>query len=127
LAGAFGRRSHDRTRVENQEDELLAKHEWTEDDVAAVVVNPFYAVNFEANLCLEHPTLVSKEEWVRANLRLMEELGTERWLYRLLEILETGGPSNPEEGGDGPAGFGPLPSRQQRRLQQRRQAKRAST
>ena len=65
-----------------------------EDRVCEVLINPFYAINFAPVLCAEHEPLIDRETWVRAKVRLIEQLGAERWLRTLLDVLETGGPPN---------------------------------
>ena len=95
---------------------------WTEDDVARVVINPIYAVNIAPSLAVEHPTLVGKDDWVRANANLIGELGAEAWLRLLLEVLETGGLA--AEAGDEDVDRAAPVSRQQRRHRERRLAKR---
>ncbi len=44
----------------------------------------------------EHPPLVSEEQWVKANLRLVDELGTEAYLCQLLAVLKGDYPDNGE-------------------------------
>ena len=63
----------------------------SEDTIQQLVINPFYAVNIAEGLCARHPPMVTKEEWVQANARLIGEMGAEAWLRRLLDVLETGG------------------------------------
>lgn len=53
-----------------------------------IIPNPFYAINLHIALAQPHPTMVSKKEWVLSNLVLMKEIGAEKWLYELLNILE---------------------------------------
>jgi hypothetical protein len=67
-----------------------------EHTVRDVVINPFYAVTFAETLCAPHPPLVTKEQWIQANRALMNEMGVESWLRRLLEVLETGGATGPQ-------------------------------
>jgi hypothetical protein len=119
-------RQRDAGSAGDREDSGMAQREWTESDVESMVVNPFYAVTIDATLAIEHEPIVSKSEWVKANLRVMEEIGAERWLYRLLDVLETGGPRSPDAGDDAPYGFRSGQSRQQRRLKERRLAKRSN-
>ncbi len=73
-----------------------------ENTIREVVINPFYAVTIAETLCAPHPPLVTKEQWVRANIALMNEVGVEPWLRQLLEVLETGGtPARGADAGDG--------------------------
>ena len=66
-------------------------------DLMINVINPFYAVTCAETLCVPHPPLVTKEQWIQANRALMNQMGVEPWLRRLLEVLETGG-DTPEVG-----------------------------
>jgi len=66
-----------------------------EHTIRDVVINPFYAVTVAETLCVPHPPLVTKEQWIQANRALMHEMGVESWLRRLLEVLETGGATGP--------------------------------
>ena len=64
--------------------------EWTSDEVAAQVINPFYAITIAEDLTIEHPPLVNREAWIEANTQLIGELGARAWLEKLLTILEKG-------------------------------------
>ena len=57
------------------------------------IINPTLTINVSYRLQGEHPPLVTREEWVKANVKLIDELGTTAWLWLLLEVLETGGPT----------------------------------
>jgi hypothetical protein len=56
------------------------------------IINPCLAVKVSNRLQGEHPLLVTHEQWVQANIKLMDELGSAKWLERLLGVLETGEP-----------------------------------
>ena len=60
----------------------------TPGDVASMVANPFYAINIDEGLALPHEPLISEDDWVRANVGLIEELGPEAYLRNLLSILK---------------------------------------
>jgi len=62
----------------------------------AMLMNPYYAITFYPGLFGEHPPLVSEEQWVKANLRLVDELGTEAYLCQLLAVLKGDYPDNGE-------------------------------
>jgi hypothetical protein len=62
-----------------------------EHTIREVVINPFFAVTCAETLCIPHPPLVTKEQWIQANRALMNQMGVEPWLRQLLEVLETGG------------------------------------
>jgi hypothetical protein len=65
--------------------------QWTETQMQMVLINPFYAIQIDPMLAMEHPPLVSKTQWIEANLQLMKDMGEEQWLRLLLNTLETGG------------------------------------
>ena len=65
-----------------------------EQSAGDMFINPYYAVNFSSNLADRHEPMTTKENWVKANLKLMGEMGNEEWLNRLLRVLETGEPHN---------------------------------
>ena len=69
----------------------------SEDDVASMLINPFYAISIDPDLVGLHEAMVSKEQWVDANKRLVEEIGLDAWLRRLLEVLEGDYPRNPND------------------------------
>jgi hypothetical protein len=64
--------------------------EWTPDEVVGQVINPFYAITVSEDLTIEHAPLVSRETWIEANTKLIDELGARAWLEKLLTVLETG-------------------------------------
>ena len=61
---------------------------WDEKTVELIVANPFYAIQIAPTLCEPHPRLISREQWITANERMIAELGPRRWLERLLSCLE---------------------------------------
>lgn len=62
--------------------------QFTEDTLRRIVINPFYAITVAPQLTVEHAPAMSEAEWVRTNAALMGEVGAERWLRHLLEVLE---------------------------------------
>lgn len=58
-----------------------------EDELKKVLANPYYAINLDASLGEEHEPIISEEDWVKANAKLIKEIGEEDWLYRLLDAL----------------------------------------
>jgi hypothetical protein len=62
--------------------------EWTPGDVASVIANPFYAINIDEGLAVSHEPLISEDDWITANVRLIEELGAEPYLRNLLLVLK---------------------------------------
>src|SRR5438132_5495829 len=51
-------------------------------------MNPFYAITVAPQLTEECEPAMSEAEWVQANASLMREMGSERWLRQLLDVLE---------------------------------------
>jgi hypothetical protein len=73
---------------------------FTEDNVQRIIINPFYAITVASQWTEEHGPPMGEAEWVRANASLMGEMGAERWLRQLLDVLEgksdaPDGPINP--------------------------------
>ncbi len=77
----------------------MADHEdWTPGDVASMVANPFYAINLDEGLALPHQPLISEDDWGKANVGLIEELGLEAYLRNLLSILKGNYPAADRSG-----------------------------
>ncbi|MGI9003021.1 MAG: hypothetical protein ACR2GH_15405 [Pseudonocardia sp.] len=66
------------------------------DELAAMLINPFYAIEFDPRLIERHEPLTSEDQWVAANRRLLHELGEEAYLRRLLAVLKGDFPTSPE-------------------------------
>jgi hypothetical protein len=101
---------------------------FTEDNVQRIIINPFYAITVAAQWTKEHEPPMSEAEWVRANASLLGEMGSERWLRQLLDVLN-GDIVTAEEVGFAPPGgtFGygvPARSHAQRRGKKRRKKRR---
>jgi hypothetical protein len=56
-------------------------------DVAAMLVNPFYAIEIDPQHAQRTPEM-SEDAWVQINRGAIEELGAEGWLLRLLSTLK---------------------------------------
>lgn len=56
------------------------------------ILNPTLVVNVSDRLQGEHEPLVTRELWIQANEKTINEMGEEAWLWQLLKVLETGGP-----------------------------------
>lgn len=67
------------------------------EDATNMFINPFYAINIEPDLAIAHEPLVTEADWIRANRRLIDEVGAQEWLERLLAILQGADPLNPDE------------------------------
>ncbi len=56
------------------------------------ILNPTLVVNISDRLEGDHEPLVTRELWIQTNVKMIDEIGAEAWLWQLLEVLETGGP-----------------------------------
>jgi hypothetical protein len=61
--------------------------QFTEDNLQRIIINPFYAITVAPQLTQEHEPPMGEAEWVQANASLMREMGSERWLRQLLDVL----------------------------------------
>ncbi len=59
------------------------------DDKTYAVINPIESVLISARLQGQHKTIIDLKDWLSANIKLINEIGAEEWLYLLLNILET--------------------------------------
>jgi len=66
----------------------MPNDEWTPADVTAMIDNPFYAIEIDEDLAIPHEPMISEDEWVKANVQLINELGSETYLRNLLAILK---------------------------------------
>jgi hypothetical protein len=71
-------------------------HELDETAAHRMLINPFYAITIAEDLFGSHEPLVSQEDWVKANARLIDELGAEVYLHELLKVLSGDFPRQPE-------------------------------
>ncbi len=88
-------------------------------------ISPFNAINIDPMFALDHPSLVSREQWVQANVKLIPQVGIEQWLTQLLDILE-GDFVTAADMGQAPSpnpGFPRFRKGKQKRKKQRRQKK----
>ncbi len=58
------------------------------DLMARIIGNPFYCILMSPALCKEHPMMISKKQWIQANVALAKEIGVEEMLENILENLE---------------------------------------
>lgn len=59
-----------------------------DNDVRSILINPYYAITISPDLYGKHDPLVPKDHWIKANARLIAEIGAEAWLANLLTALE---------------------------------------
>ena len=64
-----------------------------QDSPTYTLINPYKAIRFSKRLQEDHEPIIAKEMWISANVKMMEEVGAGEWLWKLLNVLETGGPS----------------------------------
>jgi hypothetical protein len=64
------------------------RDDWTPGDVAGMIANPFYAITIDEGLTLPHEPMLSEEDWIKANVQLISELGPEAYLRNLLSVLK---------------------------------------
>ncbi len=67
---------------------MANQDDWTSGDIAGIVANPFYAINIDQGLALPHEPMISEDDWIKANVNLIRELGPEPYLRNLLFILK---------------------------------------
>jgi len=53
-----------------------------------MIANPFYAITVDETLALPHEPLIGEDDWVKANVTLISELGSEPYLRNLLSVLK---------------------------------------
>jgi hypothetical protein len=70
---------------------------WSKNDATGMLINPFYAISIDPDLVGEHEAIVPRQRWIETNQRLIDELGTEEWLRRLLAVLEGDFPRSPDD------------------------------
>jgi hypothetical protein len=61
---------------------------FTEDSLQRIIINPFYAITVAPQLTQGHGPSMGEAAWVQANASMMREVGSERWLRQLLDVLE---------------------------------------
>ena len=67
---------------------MAHRDDWTAGDITGIVANPFYAINIDQGLALPHEPMISEDDWIKANVKLISELGPGPYLRNLLSILK---------------------------------------
>jgi len=67
-----------------------------ENDAIHALVNPYYVINISPDLAGEHEPIVERDQWIAANLRLIDEIGAHEWLEHLLAVLQGDYPVGPD-------------------------------
>jgi hypothetical protein len=57
----------------------MTQDRWTPEAVSRILINPRYV--------LTNPQVVTDEQWIQANAKLMRDMGPETYLATLLSIL----------------------------------------
>jgi pyruvate dehydrogenase complex dehydrogenase (E1) component len=60
----------------------MNKDKWTQEDVISILANPMYT-----GIGVDKPTL-TEEEWIKAFIKLMQEIGQEKALSIMLKVLK---------------------------------------
>ncbi len=60
---------------------------WEPGDVAALLVNPFYAIQIHESHSRPHKHILSESRWILSNERAIEEVGSIGWLRHLMAAL----------------------------------------
>jgi hypothetical protein len=63
-------------RINNR---AMAEPQWTPESVARILMNPRY--------CLGQPPAVDEDTWIKANAKMIREMGGESYLATLLSLL----------------------------------------
>ncbi len=56
--------------------------------ITGIVANPFYAINIDQGLALPHEPMISEDDWIKTNVKLIRELGPGPYPRNLLSILK---------------------------------------
>jgi hypothetical protein len=67
----------------------MSPQPWEPGDVAAVLANPFYAIQIHESFSRPHERTLSESQWIASNERAIEEVGSTKWLLRLIAALKT--------------------------------------
>lgn len=59
------------------------------DALQAGPISPYHAISFHPSLQSLEP-YIERDIWLDANVKLIDELGSTEWLWRLLDVLESG-------------------------------------
>lgn len=53
-----------------------------------ILANPFYCIDIDPTLCVQHPKMITKEEFVRVAVNYVKENGVKKYVENLLANLE---------------------------------------
>jgi hypothetical protein len=61
---------------------------WKGEDVAAVITNPFYAIEIHPELRVPHELMIPEDVFVEAGVRFIQAHGPEEYIRRVLANLK---------------------------------------
>jgi hypothetical protein len=67
---------------------MARRDDRTAGDITGIVADPFYAINIDQGLALPHEPMMGEGDWIKANVKLIRELGPGPYLRNLLSILK---------------------------------------
>lgn len=67
---------------------MADRDDWTPGDITDMIANPFYAITIDEGLTMPHEPMISEDDWIKANVNLINELGPEPYLRNLLSVLK---------------------------------------
>lgn len=67
----------------------MSSGRWEPGDVAAVIANPFYAIEIHKSFGRSHEHVLSEARWIASNERAVGEVGARQWLAKLMLALKT--------------------------------------
>jgi hypothetical protein len=68
-------------------------------DFKHLFINPYSAITIDPGLATRHDPTIDESQWIRANVILIDRIGAEEWLTRLLAVLQGDYPRNPNDPG----------------------------
>jgi hypothetical protein len=67
---------------------MTDRDDWTPGDITGMIANPFYAITIDEGLTMPHEPMIREDDWIKANINLISELGPEPYLRNLLSVLK---------------------------------------
>ncbi len=61
---------------------------WEPGDVAALLTNPFYAIEIHKSFSRSHGHVLTEARWIASNERAAREVGAAQWLEKLMSALQ---------------------------------------
>ena len=51
------------------------------------IINPALVININNSHSGKHETIITRDQWIEVNAKLIDEMGIANWLWKLLEVL----------------------------------------